>query len=649
MGKLFEILSWIWSKFGKYVEVFLSHYGLPVAAVSLMGALVCVYFWAAQVESIVAFSSQSLEQEREPVAQKFSALESQLLSAFSTPTDGAEYLRSNGEKAFEAIDDKLRDLTPLDAATLAGQLQLASPPEEDSRSLRSQFLTLAGSGEAGKGADGPHNANSLFVPAVLLPTDPAKPDADSTALTPADLVTVLNRDPQLRMDLTASLQIYPSLERLIGKQFDKWGYPLQAYFITRTGIFAGALGTRQGRTQRSPTRIYFAERPYFWKTVDLLRGEFYLTYPYIDLLGKGVIFSACRAVTARPVSNAIICLDFPVQKAVESLKNRLKPFQIAAPVSLSCHVADNGDVEGCTLESNTQDYRRVVDLVNLNLETLSKKGSLDQITGGVFRLESEELYPVPIWKRILMAALNGMGLGTPDAVKGLMFFTVPVGKERDAQKFLVYAIDVNAPQWALLGYGAGFAFCLLLLSLSLYYTHQARKLAMTFVDDLQKVMQISPVPFVHLDEDTRMVGSNQAFRLLTGFSEEQLRERTLSSILSKRSALRYARVAPLRQEYRMTNPYEVEIVCANGHREKVVAQGAPLHMPPGRFRRFFVHKVGAKGTGALPHTFGILVHSGQAQGRFIDLSIGDDLFAAALQVDLQEYAEEEDKTEASPA
>jgi len=247
-----------------------------------------------------------------------------------------------------------------------------------------------------------------------------------------------------------------------------------------------------------------------------------------------------------------------------------------------------------------------------------------------------------------MAALNGMGLGTPDAVRGLMFFTVPVGKERDAQKFLVYAIDVNAPQWALLGYGAGFAFCLVLLSLSLYYTHQARKLAMTFVDDLQKVMQISPVPFVHLDENTRMVGSNQAFRLLTGYTEEQLRERTLSSILSKRSALRYARVAQLRQEYMMTNPYEVELVCANGHREKVVAQGAPLHMPPGKFRRFFVPRGGARGTGALPHTFGILVHSGQAQGRFIDLTIGDDLFAAALQVDLQEYAEEEDTIEESP-
>lgn len=356
------------------------------------------------------------------------------------------------------------------------------------------------------------------------------------------------------------------------------------------------------------------------------RGEFYVTYPYIDLLGKGVIFSACRAVTRPEVSNAIICLDFSVPNAVENLKNRLKPFQIAPPVSLSCAVAANGDVEDCTLESNAEDYRHIVDLVNRNLQTLSRNGSLDRITGGVFRLEGNEIYPVPAWKRLLTRGLNGLGLGMLDAEKGQMYFTLPEGKKADTQRFLVYAIDVNEPQWSLLGYGAGFAFCLVLLSLSLYYTHQARKLAMTFVEDLERVMGISPVAFIHLDEDAHILGSNLAFRHLTGYTEEQLRERTLSSILTKRSSLRYSRVAQLRQEFMMTNPYEVEIVCANGQRERIVAQGAPLHMPPGKFRRFLpsLHH-GSRGSGALPHTFGILVHSPQAQGRYVDLTVGDDL------------------------
>lgn len=649
MGKLFGILTWIWSKVGKYVEVFLTHYGLPVAAVALAGALVCVYMWASQVETILSFSSQMLKQEREPVAQRFSALESLVLSGFEKPPEGGNYVRSHANDIFESIDRKFAKLKPQDGADLAGQLQLASQ-EENPRFLQSQYLTRAGSHEAGTGSTESPSAISLFVPAILLPTDPARKDEETTALTQADLAKVLDRAPQLETDITASLQIYPDLENLAKTNFESWDFPLQAYFITRTGIFAGVLGSPRARTQRSPTRIYFAERPYFWKTVELQHGEFYLTYPYIDLLGKGVIFSACRAVTSAQISNAIICLDFSMSRAIDSLKSRLKPFQLAEPVSLSCAVAKNGDVEDCTMQSTAADSRHVVDLVNRNLQKLSRGGTLDQITGGVFRLEGNGFYQIPFWKKVLTRGLNSMGLITPDTGNGVMYFTVPEGKKDEMQRFLVYTIDVNAPQWSLLGYGLGFAFCLVLLGLSLYYTHQARALAMKFVSDLQKVMEISPVAFIHLNEDTHIVGSNEAFRILSGYTTEQLQQRTLSSILSKRSNLRYSKVAEFRQQYQMTNPYEVELVCANGHKEKMVVQGAPLHMPPGRLLRIVTPRMGAKGgASVLPHTFGIMVSPAQAHGRYLDLTVGDDLFAAALQVDLQEFADDEDSTAISPA
>ena len=74
----------------------------------------------------------------------------------------------------------------------------------------------------------------------------------------------------------------------------------------------------------------------------------------------------------------------------------------------------------------------------------------------------------------------------------------------------------------------------------------------------------------------------------------------------------------------------------------MVVQGAPLHMPPGRLRSLVTTRKD-KGGYALPHTFGILVPPAQTVGRFIDLTIGDDLFAAALQVDLHELSEDEEK------
>jgi PAS domain S-box-containing protein len=644
MGSLLRILSWIWSKIGKNVEVFLSHYGLPVASVALVGALVCVYFWVSQVETILSFSAQAFGQEREPVAQRFSALESLLLSGFEKPLEERN-VSNQARLIFEAIDRKLTKLTPQDTAGVAQQLQLA--PEANPSSLQAQYLTSAGSHEAGAASTGSRPAFSLFVPAILLPTDPAKTDEATTALTQNELAKILARVPQLETDITASLHIYPDLEALTRTNFGSWDSPLQAYFITRTGIFAGVLGSARAKTQRSPTRIYFAERPYFWKTIDLQQGEFYITYPYIDLLGKGVIFSVCRAVISAQVSNAIVCVDFPVARAVDVLKDRLKPFQLAKPVSLSCAVAADGDVENCAVQPSGEDDSHAVDLVNENLKKLNGAGNLDQITGAVFRLEGDGAYRMPLWKRGLRRGLKHLGLVMPGTAKGVMYFTVPAGKTNDKQGFLVYVIDVNAPQWSLLSYGIGFAFCLLLLALSLYYTHQARVLAMKFVDDLQRVMEISPVAFIHLNEDTHIVGSNPAFRLLSGYTTEHLRKRTLSSILSKRSGLRYSKVAEFRQQYLMTNPYEVELVCANGHKEKLIVQGAPLHMPPGKVARIISPRKGARDAFALPHTFGILVSPSQVLGRYVDLTIGDDLFAAALQVNLKEFADDADGTETS--
>ena len=637
MGSLFTILNWIWSKIGKYVEAFLSHHGLPVAAAALVGALVCVYLWVSQVETILSFSAQALRQEREPVAQRFSALESLVLSGFEKPVEGSN-VSDHARLIFDSVDRGLTKLTPRNAAALAQQLQLASP-EVDPISLQRQYLTSSGS--HGAGSTGSHPDISLFIPAILLPTDPAKMDKATTALTQDELAKILGRAPQLEIDITASLHIYSYLEALTRATFGSWDSPLQAYFITRTGIFAGAFGSARAKTQRSPTHIYFAERPYFWKTIELQRGEFYITYPYIDLLGKGIIFTICRAVISNQVSDAIICVDFPVAHAIEGLKDRLKPFQLAEPVSLSCAVAANGDVENCAGQSSSQDYSHAIDIVNKNLKKLSRAGSLDQMTGGVFRLEGGSAYRMSLWKSGFARGLKYLGLVIPGTANGAMYFTVPAGKTEDKQDFLVYAIDVNAPQWSLLGYGIGFAFCVLLLALSLYYTHQARVLALKFVDDLQRVMEISPVAFIHLNEDTHIVGSNAAFRFLSGYTTEELRKRTLSSILSKRSALRYCKVAEFRQQYLMTNPYEVELVCADGHKEKLVVQGAPLHMPPGKVARIRPRK-GARDNFALPHTFGILASPSQVRGRYVDLTIGDDLFAAALQVDLKEFKDDAD-------
>jgi PAS domain-containing protein len=634
MGSPYSVIRWIWSKIGKYAEVFLSHYGVAVAVVSLAGALACVYCWVSQVEKILSFSAQTLRQEREPVAQRFSALESLVLSGFARPQE-QDNVSDHARQTFDSIDHEIETLKPLHGTTLSQHLQLIGT-EADPTVLQRQFVTLANS--SGGEANSPHGL-SLFVPAILLPSEPSKIGNANTALRQDQLAGTLDRAPQLEADLSASLRIEQDLERLASEDFGSWGTPLQAYFISRTGVFAGVLRSLRGQTQRSATRIYFAERPYFWETVGQRSGDFYISYPYIDLMGKGVIFTICRAVRAVRVSDAIACVDFAVEHADDVLKDRLRPFQLEVPLALACPTSD-GDVGNCKLSESGRDSD-ILRIVNSNLRRLREAGHLDQMTGGVFRLQGTGLYRMSRWRNWYAKGLISLGLPVPDTAKGAMYFTVPTGKDEDNQKFLAYVIDVYAPQWSLLGYGVGFAFCLLLLGLSLYYTHQARVLSMKFVQDLERVMEISPVAFVHLDEDTHIVGSNPAFRRLSGYSAEELQKRTLSSILSRRSGVRYCKALEFRRQFVVTNPYEIELMCANAEKTRLVVQGAPLHMPPGRVSHILSSRKGVRDSFALPHTFGVLVPSSQVRARYVGLDTGDDLFSTALQVDLQEFAEVE--------
>ena len=636
MEYLLEILTWIWTKIGKYVEALLSHHGHFAAALALTGAIACVYMWVSQVETILSVSAQAMGHEREPVAQRFSTLESLVLSGFDKPALD-EQLAGRAQEILDGIDHKLAKVGQVNGASLARQLRLASPEAGPTGSLflRRQYLENTAASHTGAAVQESSANIFLFVPAVLLPTSPGS----GKGISQNRLGEILDRAPQLKTDIAASFQLGAFLDELTKERFGAWNYPLQAYFITRTGVFAGVLGATRSTTQRSPTRIYFAERPYFWTTVELRSKDptkgFHVTYPYLDLVGKGVIFTVCRAVRSEAVSDAIICMDFRLDNAVESLKRRLRPFQLAEPAYVSCVVNSKGDVGHCERRSGNENYNDSVNIVNASLRKLGRTGDLDEMTGGVFRLEDDGSYKPALWRRWLARALKYLDIDIADITKRPLHFTVPVGRtEENRQDFLVYLIDVDAPQWSLLGYGVGFAFCLVLLCFSLYYTHQARVLALQFVENLEKVMSISPVPFVHLNEGTYIVGSNLAFRRFSGYSAEELKKRTFSSLLATRSGLRYSKVAEFRRQFLLTNPYEVELICADGRKEKLVVHGAPLHMPPGR--EFHVK---AKNSFALPHTFGILVCPPEMVGKYVDLSVGDDLFREALQVDLRQFSD----------
>ena len=115
-------------------------------------------------------------------------------------------------------------------------------------------------------------------------------------------------------------------------------------------------------------------------------------------------------------------------------------------------------------------------------------------------------------------------------------------------------------------------------------------------------MKASPVPFVHLSEETKIIGANHAFRDLVGISAEELKCKTFYSLLDGPSRARYQVIAQCRRQKLLTPPYELTLICKTGTAHLVVVSGSALDMP----RKSPPFKLDAPADTFL-HTFGIVV------------------------------------------
>jgi PAS domain-containing protein len=141
--------------------------------------------------------------------------------------------------------------------------------------------------------------------------------------------------------------------------------PRQAYFITARGVMriCEAGTSRQSdyyRDQFRPT-MSFPDRPYFRETLShrykplesgATLADFFLTAPYVDLGGNGVVLTACRTLSSTTIADSILCLDFSFSNTmVKQVQDKLSHLgAVVVPVDCSlqkrtdspvqCHTAD---------------------------------------------------------------------------------------------------------------------------------------------------------------------------------------------------------------------------------------------------------------------------------------------------------------------
>jgi len=319
------------------------------------------WYWdrSGEYESIVR---NTLQSELEATPQRFKGLESFLLSNVEPGVDEDlknRRLKSNFIGAFKSLQTQLNQFD--DAQVDEPELEIA-PGENGGRI----FTDRRGPG-------------FLYLSIYLL--RPAFTEEEIVSLANNNrrerrvaqrmIMEKIGRDPILRRDVSMSQHLSDTLQdftRLSIANLDDEGKaksflsdkPAQVYFITKNGVtrFFSNENKNPGVYYGSqfPPTIFFPSRPYFWpaylaKDLDsgsnLSDGEglskyFYVSRPYMDLGGNGIVITLSRRLVARGVTQGVICFDLPFlqnQSIKPTLEKRISSFE-GDSVEAECTITD---------------------------------------------------------------------------------------------------------------------------------------------------------------------------------------------------------------------------------------------------------------------------------------------------------------------
>ena len=366
----------------------------------------------------------------------------------------------------------------------------------------------------------------------------------------------------------------------------------------------------------------------------------------------------CKTLGPRQdISDTILCADlnYSQKSTITTIGDEILPFRTGYPRTITCHYsnalvtasAQNSRVAGppdpgdakCDNSASDDD----AEIVQSALNGVAQDGRTEEMLGGIYKIGSgSQLYTATAFRKIIQR-LDGLPyLGKvlhifyPLDADTAFAFTVPlevnrqtVGNlEREDVSFLICSVDFEYPTLWLIVSVVGGTACVAGLFLSLFYSFQARRKAFAFITSLTEVMEASPVPFLHLSEDGKILGSNAEFQRMIGLDTATLAETTFFSILDQPSQARYQIVARYRREKLLTRPDEVTLKTKNGETHKTVVSGSALDMP--RTSEFRISEPAA----TFLHTFGIVIPRGMiTQGEF------DRLVVLSDTLDLQVFEE----------
>jgi PAS domain S-box-containing protein len=586
----------IWKAWQATIENWLLHHAHLCATVCALFAVLFLSIGFIQARLLSGLSAQLVSNPTEATPHKFGGLEAFVLDGFKGRVVPSS-LPPSVAVAASAVDQALNG----QSADVENITLHVNPP--GSQDLRSQYIS------------DDNKEVFLFIPAFVLANLRTSPRPFENSITLSTLG--IPSTSMLSHDISAGISARDALKKVLtaSSDSDPSRSFTQVYLVSATGALRDYNDGGSDNNSFIAHR-FFPERPYFWPTLEHHTSEVdcpapfsFCTRPYVDLGGHGIVVTMCRvAGTGANISDTVLCADigYPTTETKQTIAEEIGPVSANPPREVVCHVA------GANVQCDESTSDSAAEQVQMSSKAVLESKRSEEMLGGIYKLyDKQQSSPITLSQVVIDWIGKIPYLGKP--IQGLyplkgessFKFTVPLKVERvsgaENIRFLLCSVDFAFPTLLLTLSVTGGTIFIVGLFVSIFYSFQARRKSFEFIASLEDVMKASPIPFVHLNEEGKITGANDAFQKLMGLSLNELQNERFYSLMDLPSQARYDVVAQCRRNKLLTRPYEITLLKKSGQPEPVVVSGSALDMP--RTSEFKISEPAA----TFLHTFGIVI------------------------------------------
>jgi len=411
---------------------------------------------------------------------------------------------------------------------------------------------------------------------------------------------IVKADPELDRDVAFTAAFAPTLGRLahLSVTADSPDRPAQVYIITKNGLNRILNANGNSSPYQFPDDTFFPSRPYFWPVFakynarfaerlediaprrgNTVANQFRISKPYMDLGGAGLVVTLAKGIRIDGYPLAVLCIDLPVRTDISVtsvLMDRIKRFG-GVPLIVDCDIRETAPNARCRV-ADGRDLKPEEDILLADMEKRLREslrdGRRSDITGNILVLNSTA--------------------DTDQIEASLPLASMPDPEEHE--RFLIIGMNLVSYRRNTTWFGFAALACMASAASLLIYFWAVRSSGYrTAFEEVAKLMEKSPIPYLHLDSQDRIRYASDSFKLLIGWPAEDddlLSRTTLAELLADDSKRKYDDVEEKRRRHEPVKDYVLFLKHRNGASIKVHVFSAAIPNSEG---------------GSLPETFGILL------------------------------------------